>query len=288
MNYLAGSLGIGTNTPTAKLDAVNNSARIAGKYFHKTSTSAAISANTKEVITVRDVITDFQGTVTDAGTELQTFRTYEIQLNAQSDTYYMDSRYIVFYDNKDKVWKSRLVSMNDDLGIQLAIAGTGNQIEVWHNRPNTYTLRATIVSTDTHSTAGASTYSFGLDGVMTNLAGNVGVGTEAPTEKLEVAGKIKATSLAGVGNRNVYADKDGVLKVGEVSASTGATTLTGEASLECNATNRGKMNFIPSTDNAKSDVFGICMRNKDGNYYWGYMVGGNNPTNGTGTFGSGL
>lgn len=98
-------------------------------------------------------------------------------------------------------------------------------------------------------------------------------------------GKVRVGDLAdttATADRNVVVDKDGVLKVGTAGANFVATT----AGMVCNATNRGKMNFVPN--DSGSDIFGICLKNADGNYYWGYMVGGNNPTNGTGAFGSGI
>ncbi|EKB54186.1 hypothetical protein [Bergeyella zoohelcum] len=44
--------------------------------------------------------------------------------------------------------------------------------------------------------------------------GNIGVGTITPSEKLDVAGSIKSTALAGSGNRPVYADAEGKLVIG--------------------------------------------------------------------------
>ena len=46
------------------------------------------------------------------------------------------------------------------------------------------------------------------------VAGNVGIGTSSPAEKLDVSGNIKSSSLAGTGNRPVYANANGVLKAG--------------------------------------------------------------------------
>lgn len=60
--------------------------------------------------------------------------------------------------------------------------------------------------------------------------GNVGIGTSAPTEKLDVAGSIKSTALAGTGSRNVVADANGKLVIGETTVPirtvTASTTLT--------------------------------------------------------------
>ncbi|WP_018676725.1 collagen-like protein [Riemerella columbina] len=55
--------------------------------------------------------------------------------------------------------------------------------------------------------------------MVMNLAnGNIGIGTDKPSEKLEVNGKIKTTSLKGTGDRVVMADANGVLKIGNASS----------------------------------------------------------------------
>ncbi|WP_394265629.1 hypothetical protein, partial [Bergeyella zoohelcum] len=59
--------------------------------------------------------------------------------------------------------------------------------------------------------------------------GNVGIGTNTPTAKLDVTGNVKSTALAGTGDRNVVASADGTLKIGTPSTPirevTGATTI---------------------------------------------------------------
>ncbi len=54
---------------------------------------------------------------------------------------------------------------------------------------------------------------------------NIGIGTNTPSEKLEVKGNIKSSSLAGTGNRVVYADENGVLKVGNAYATNTTNSL---------------------------------------------------------------
>lgn len=137
---------------------------------------------------------------------------------------------------------------------------------------------------------GSNTNTATKEEFIINSKGNVYIGSELPlnttiSEKLEVAGNIKSTSLAGAGDRPVVADANSVLKVG-TSTTLPAVVIGSTPDMPCDASNRGKMNFVPN-DNG-NDVFGICLRNADGNHYWGYMVGGNNPTNGIQAFGSGL
>lgn len=115
---------------------------------------------------------------------------------------------------------------------------------------------------------------------------NVGIDTNTPTNKLHVKANENPLRLEGLTEgtgTTLVVDVNGVVKKGTGDSSKIAST-TG---MECNADNRGKMNFVQGAD-GKSDIFGICMKNGNGSYYWGYMVGGNNPTNGTGAFGSGL
>ncbi|MEC5394911.1 hypothetical protein [Bergeyella sp. RCAD1439] len=50
-----------------------------------------------------------------------------------------------------------------------------------------------------------------------NDTGFLGIGTPDPTERLEVNGNIKTTSLVGQGNRPVYADADGKLIIGDAT-----------------------------------------------------------------------
>jgi len=63
---------------------------------------------------------------------------------------------------------------------------------------------------------------------------NVGIGTAAPLDKLHVIGNVRASSLAGVGNRTVLADPNGTLTIGTntnapdwtVIGNTGTTAAT--------------------------------------------------------------
>lgn len=122
-------------------------------------------------------------------------------------------------------------------------------------------------------------------------SGNVGIGTDNPTEKLEVNGKIKTFSLAqtGAGDRVVYADENGVLKTGgSIAANNGVQTQSG---MTCTAENAGKINYTTIQKDGKDvGVFGFCMQ-KGTDYVWAYMLGGSNiygtSANGA-AFGQGL
>lgn len=48
--------------------------------------------------------------------------------------------------------------------------------------------------------------------MIINHDGNVGIGTNTPLERLQVVGNIRASSLAGTGNKQLYSDTDGTIK----------------------------------------------------------------------------
>lgn len=96
---------------------------------------------------------------------------------------------------------------------------TGKEVKTWaiFNMTNT--------ATGAKYNPGLHFWAYAADGTNLNTqmiitdGGNVGIGSlysnqEAPSEKLTVDGKIKTTSLAGTGDRPVYADANGVLKIG--------------------------------------------------------------------------
>jgi len=87
-----------------------------------------------------------------------------------------------------------------------------------------------------------STMVFAVVGVDV-MAQNVGVGTNAPAEKLHVVGTGRITSLAGVGNRSVLADPNGTLIIGTTANSPDWTILG-------NSGTSPATNFLGTLDNA--------------------------------------
>ena len=96
---------------------------------------------------------------------------------------------------------------------------TGKEVKTWaiFNMTNT--------ATGAKYNPGLHFWAYAADGTNLNTqmiitdGGNVGIGSlysnqKSPDEKLTVDGKIKTTSLAGTGDRPVYADANGVLKIG--------------------------------------------------------------------------
>lgn len=70
--------------------------------------------------------------------------------------------------------------------------------------------------------------------------GNMGIGTQNPTQKLDVIGNIKVSSLSGTGTRPVVASADGILQIGGVVKGLGNQSLeTNEQKVTCNNTTKG-------------------------------------------------
>jgi hypothetical protein len=105
--------------------------------------------------------------------------------------------------------------------------------------------------------AGASSQDFesknlSVSGNLT-IAGNVGIGTTAPTEKLEVAGKIKATELEASGTVKAAAFRgDGSALTGKVS--TTGDTITGSLTIQNALTVNGKVGIGTTTPEGALDV----------------------------------
>lgn len=116
-------------------------------------------------------------------------------------------------------------SLNGATGIQL-----GNSVIPTNNRWQFYIK-------DESLSGSANNYKFVIgqsdiaDYVTILNGGNVGLGVSNPSEKLEISGNIKSTSFLGSGDRPVFAESDGTLKIGAVpsqvqnSLSPSSTTL---------------------------------------------------------------
>lgn len=77
-------------------------------------------------------------------------------------------------------------------------------------------------------------------------AQNVGIGTTAPIQKLDVIGKIRSSTLTGVGNRLVMADPTGTLNASTTGLLDSVAWLTlGNSSIDSTKNFLGTLNFRP-------------------------------------------
>lgn len=113
----------------------------------------------------------------------------------------------------------------------------------------------------------------------------VAIGGGEPKERFHVqGGKVRIDNLSGAGDRPVFADKDGVLKIGTATVSDLKATSTDAV---CDASKVGGIFYKEINGNG---VFGFCTK-RGNDYVWGYMVGGSNMygTSASGAkFGDGL
>lgn len=81
---------------------------------------------------------------------------------------------------------------------------------------------------------------------LTANAQNVGIGTTTPLEKLDVIGKIRSSTLSGVGNRLVMADPTGTLNASTTGLLDSVAWLTlGNSSIDSTKNFLGTLNFRP-------------------------------------------
>lgn len=131
-----------------------------------------------------------------------------------------------------------------------------------------------------------------IEKIRVTSAGNVGIGTNTPTEKLDVSGNAKVSGLSGTGTRIMQTDPNGILiplasdSANKVLLGTGvwgSVPTTTAWSLNGNAGTIDTTNFIGTTD---SMAFNVRVNNEKAgridkqltNAFWGYRAGTDNTT----------
>ncbi|MDG0818099.1 tail fiber domain-containing protein [Bdellovibrio svalbardensis] len=169
-NYFGGNVGIAT-TPTTALD-VNGVIANAGSLSRPISYSVPTATN----VTIN---------LPTGSTTLVDGYAYRFKLATQNTATSTGSSYIV-YQTAPGTWASKLVSSNGNTSNHPLLQISGTNVQIYHNHGSTYSIGVISEAMQTGNITVLSPNYFGLDGAITNSAGNVGIGTTNPTQKLHV------------------------------------------------------------------------------------------------------
>jgi hypothetical protein len=178
-----GNVGIGTTAPGSTLD-VNGVITKNGGISKVISYSVPTATN----ITIN---------LPTGGTNLVDGYIYKFNLGTQATGTVTGAKYIV-YQIAIGTWASKIVSSNGSLSNNPSLQISGTNVQIFHNHPSTYNIGVLSEAVLTGNINVISPNYFGLDGAMTNIAGNVGIGTTTPSQKLDVSGIVRAGSVSAV------------------------------------------------------------------------------------------
>lgn len=176
----------------------------------------------------------------------------------------------IIYETASNVWASRLVSAAGTNSNHPLLGISGSNVYVYHNHASTYNIRTQVYGYSSGNAFTNSSY-FGLDGAMTNLGGNIGVGNSNPTSLLSVG----PSSEFQVNSSGAIAAVTGITTSGGYTQTgTGANTLSGPTSLTASGTalsvtNNASIGGTLGVTGLITATGGINVASSAGYYYGG-------------------
>lgn len=159
-------------------------------------------AQTSTFIKSLSVNTTTRVELTDAsGQPLKIGGLYRVKLSVNPTGTRTGAEYLVWYDSPATTWKIRAVALGGSTSNHPLLIVEDNVVKVYTNHANGYSVKAFVEFYDTGNGAVVpqlfgSSFQWQRNGThLFYLDGNVGVGTEVPTEKLSVKGKIRAQEI---------------------------------------------------------------------------------------------
>ncbi|WP_333625482.1 hypothetical protein [Sphingobacterium siyangense] len=140
--------------------------------------------------------------LTDAsGQPLKVGGLYRVKLAVSPTGTRTGAEYLVWYDSPTTTWQIRAVALAGSISNHPLLIVEDNVVKVYTNHANGYAVKAFVEFYDTGNGTVVpqffgSSFQWQRNGThLFYLDGNIGVGTDVPSEKLSVKGKIRAQEI---------------------------------------------------------------------------------------------